>query len=368
MTIQQITTVLDNWAPPAYQESYDNCGLLTGQQCWHCTGVLCTLDATEAVVQEAIDRQCNLIVAHHPILFSGLKKLSGNSYVERAIIKAIKNDIAIYAIHTNLDHVAHGVNHMMAGIMGIKPESLAVLQPKTGLLCKLMAFVPQPNAPQVLQALYTAGAGQIGQYENCSFSTEGIGTFKPLPGSHPFIGTAGGQMEQVAETKIEVIFPQHLQTAITRALLQAHPYETPAFDIVVLQNTHPQVGSGMIGELSTTLSETEWLHRLKTQFGLQVIRHTALLNRPVRTVAFCGGSGAFLTRAAIAASADAYVTADIKYHDFFEADGRLLLVDIGHFESEKATIAGISKFLQAKFPTFAVLQTEVNTNPVHYFI
>ena len=368
MTIQQITTTLENWAPPAYQESYDNCGLLTGQHSWDCTGVLCTLDATEEVVQEAIDRKCNLIIAHHPILFSGLKKWSGNSYVERAIIKAIKNDIAIYAIHTNLDNVGHGVNYLMANMLGIKLESIAILQPKSTLQCKMIAFVPQDHVQQVLQAMHGAGAGQIGQYESCSFSTEGIATFKPMPGSQPFIGSSGGEMEQVNETKVEVVFPQYLQSAVTKALMQAHPYETPAFDIITLQNAHPHVGSGMIGELKTTFSETEWLHSVKAQFGLRAIRHTALRHRPVRTVAFCGGAGSFLTKAAIGAQADAFVTADIKYHEFFDADARLLLVDIGHFESEKATIAGISKFLQAKFPTFAVLQTEVNTNPVHYFL
>lgn len=368
MTIAQITQTLEQWAPLAFQEHYDNCGLLTGNRQWACTGVLCTLDATEQVIEEAISRGCNLIVAHHPIIFSGIKKWSNNSHVERAVIKAIKNDIAIYALHTNLDNIRQGVNQMMAEKMGLRSQSLAVLAPKNGLLSKLYTYVPTAQAPMVLQALYEAGAGHIGQYAECSFSTLGTGTFKPLPGSNPVIGTSGGRQEQVAETKIEVLLPTYLQQKIVHALLKAHPYETVAFECISLSNPLQEAGSGLIGELPATLSETDWLHRLKEQFGLSVIKHTPLLHRPIRTVALCGGAGAFLLPAAIAAGADAFVTSDLKYHEFFDADGHLLLADIGHYESEHATIAGISKFLQAKFPTFAVLQTEVNTNPVHYFL
>ncbi|HSR40250.1 MAG TPA: Nif3-like dinuclear metal center hexameric protein [Phnomibacter sp.] len=367
-TIQSVIMQLEAWAPISYQESYDNAGLITGDKGWPCSGVLCSLDATEEVVNEAIAKGCNLIVAHHPIVFTGLKKLSGNGYVQRAIIKAIKHDIAIYAIHTNLDNVADGVNRMIAERLGLKQESLAVLAPKTGLLCKLHTYVPLENANAVREALFAAGAGHIGRYVECSFSTGGLGSFRPLENTNPAIGTAGGPREQVAEEKVEVILPLHLQQKVLAALFKAHPYETVAYELVPLQNAHQEVGSGLIGELSETLSETAFLHLLKERFELQMVRHTPLRQRPVRTVALCGGAGSFLTKAAIASGADAYVTADVKYHEFFDADGQLLLADIGHFESEQYTIAGICKFLQDKFPTFAVLQTEVNTNPVCYFV
>jgi dinuclear metal center YbgI/SA1388 family protein len=367
-TIQSIITTLEAWAPTSYQESYDNAGLITGDKGWTCTGVICSLDATEEVVAEAIAKGCNLVVAHHPIVFAGLKKLSGNGYVQRAIIKAIKHDIAIYAIHTNLDNVADGVNRMIAERLGLKHESLAILAPKTGLLCKLHTYVPLENAEAVREALFEAGAGHIGRYVECSFSTGGVGTFRPLEDTRPAIGTAGGPREQVAEEKVEVILPLHLQQKVLSALFKAHPYETVAYELVALQNAHQEVGSGLIGELPETLSETAFLHQLKERFGLQVVRHTPFRQRPVRMVALCGGAGSFLTKAAIAAGADAYITADVKYHEFFDADGQLLLADIGHFESEQYTIAGICKFLQHKFPTFAVLQTEVNTNPVCYFV
>lgn len=367
-TIQSIIAELEAWAPPNYQESYDNAGLITGEKGWTCSGVICSLDATEDVVEEAIAKGCNLIVAHHPIVFSGLKKLSGNGYVQRAIIKAIKHDIAIYAIHTNLDNVIDGVNRMMADRLGLKKDSLAVLAPKAGLLCKLHTYVPLDQAHAVREALFAAGAGHIGRYVECSFGTAGIGTFRPLEDTQPAIGTAGGPREQVAEEKVEVILPIHLQQKVLAALFNAHPYETVAYELVALQNTHQEVGSGLVGELPEAIPETAFLHLLKERFGLQLVRHTPFRQRPVRTVALCGGAGSFLTRAAIAAGADAFVTADVKYHEFFDADGQLLLADIGHFESEQATIAGICKFLQDKFPTFAVLQTEVNTNPVRYFV
>ncbi|MCU0395535.1 MAG: Nif3-like dinuclear metal center hexameric protein [Chitinophagaceae bacterium] len=367
-SIKEILNALETWAPPAYQESYDNSGLITGQPNWECTGVLCSLDATEEVVLEARARRCNLVVAHHPIVFSSLKKLSGQGYVERAVVRAIKEDIAIYAIHTNLDNVQDGVNRLMALQLGLRPESLAVLAPKTGLLQKLYTYVPLEQAGPVREALYAAGAGHIGKYAECSFSTEGNGSFRPLEGSNPTIGSSGGARETVREEKVEVILPAHKSRAVLAALFAAHPYETVAYELVSLQNPMQETGSGMIGELPAALTETAFLAQLKERFGLTVIRHTPMLNRPVRTVALCGGAGSFLTRAAIAAGADAYVTADVKYHEFFDADGQLLLADIGHFESEQYTIDGISAYLRHKFPTFAVLQTEVHTNPVRYFV
>lgn len=368
MIIRDIIKELEKLAPPPYQESYDNSGLLTGDASATCTGVLCTLDCIETVVDEAIERECNLIVAHHPILFGAIKKITPRSYVERTIIKAIKNDIAIYAIHTNLDNMRAGVNAMMAKKLAVRENSISILAPKTGLIGKLYTYVPVNEAEKVRDALFESGAGSIGKYEECSFSSAGMGSFKPLEGSNPAIGEAGGGRELVPEQKVEVVFPYHILGQVVKALHLAHPYEVPAYEVLQLQNAHQDIGSGMLAELPHTMNEQEFLRHLQKAFNLTLVRHTPLLNRPVRTVALCGGAGSFLTKAAIAAGADAYITADIKYHEFFDADNQILLADIGHWESEQFTADLLANFLQDKFPTFAVLKTRELTNPVHYFV
>lgn len=364
MKISQIMQTLEQAAPPSLQEGYDNAGLLTGMPSWECTGVLCTLDATEAVIMEAVERGCNLVVAHHPILFGGLKKLNGKNYVEKAVIAAIKHDIAIYAIHTNLDNVLTGVNDRMADKLGL--EERRILLPKTGLLQKLYTFVPQAAAEQVRNALFEAGAGDIGRYSHCSFNTPGQGSFQAGPGTNPFVGKQG-ETHFEAESKIEVIFPAWKRGAILQALFKAHPYEEVAYDLVNLANDYQDVGSGLIGKLPEAMEETGFLHMLKTAFRLSVIRHTPLLGKKVQKVALCGGAGSFLTGKALSEGADIYISADIKYHEFFDANGQMVIADIGHWESEQYTTDLLIDILQAKFPTFAVLKSGTETNPVRYF-
>jgi dinuclear metal center YbgI/SA1388 family protein len=365
MKIADIIALLESIAPPSLQESYDNAGLLTGNAGWACTGALCTLDATEEIVNEAIQRGCNLVVAHHPIIFGGLKKITGRNYVEKTIITAIKNDIAIYAIHTNLDNVIAGVNGMMADKLGLVNRK--ILAPKEATLKKLFTFVPVKQVEEVRAALFEAGAGHIGNYNECSFGVEGTGTFKGGEGANPFVGQPG-ERHYEQELKIEVIFPGYLQSALIRALRTAHPYEEVAYDIVDVANTHPGIGSGLVGELPHAVAETSFLKQLKQAFGCSVVRHTPLLNKPVRKVALCGGAGSFLVSKALSAGADIYITGDMKYHEFFDANGRLIIADIGHFESEQFTIDLLAGILQEKFPTFAVLKTALKTNPVHYFV
>jgi dinuclear metal center YbgI/SA1388 family protein len=365
MRIADIMQELEKRAPLSLQEHYDNAGLLTGNPGWECTGILCTLDATEAVVMEAREKGCNLVVAHHPIIFGGLKKITGRTYVERTVITAIKNDIAIYAIHTNLDNVADGVNAAIADKIGLMNRR--ILAPKTGQLKKLFTFVPHAQADQVRDALFAAGAGHIGEYSEASFNVDGTGTFKGSDLTQPFVGNTGQRHEE-PETKIEVIFPAWLQSAIINALLKAHPYEEVAYDIVGLDNENQELGSGLIGELPEPMEEKGFLRMLTTAFELKMVRHTPFLGKNIQKVAICGGSGSFLTGKAIGSGADAYVTADIKYHEFFDADGRILLADIGHWESEQFTIDLLMEILQAKFPTFAVLKSGIKTNPVQYFL
>jgi dinuclear metal center YbgI/SA1388 family protein len=364
MQIHQIIQVLEQWAPIAYQEDYDNCGLLVGDRMQTCTGILISLDVTEAVIEEGITKKANLIVAHHPLIFRGIKQINSHRTIDRILIKAIKNDIAIYAIHTNLDNVSDGVNKAIAEKIGL--EHLRILLPKKDQLRKLFSFVPPPHKDAVLNALFQAGAGHIGNYGECSFSVSGTGSFFPAEGTQPFSGTIGSRSVE-AEDKIEVIFPSHLSASVIKALQESHPYEEVAYDIIHLDNDYQNIGAGMIGNLSHPFEETDFLSLLREKFGTPLIRHSPLLGKKIRKVAVCGGAGVFLTSKAIQEGADILVTADIKYHDFFEADGKLLLADIGHWESEQYTIDLISAFLSKKFPTFAVLKTEVQTNPVRYF-
>lgn len=364
MKIAEIIATLESLAPPSLQESYDNAGLITGSPDWTCSGILCSLDATEEVIIEARSRGCNLVVTHHPIVFGGLKKINGRNYVEQTIIRAIKEDIAIYAIHTNLDNVLNGVNGKIAEMLGL--EKQMILSEKEGTLKKLYTFIPLTHAEQVRTALFEAGGGQIGNYSECSFNVQGTGTFKAGEGADPFVGNLHERHSE-NEIRLELVFPSHLQGPIIKALKAAHPYEEVAFDIVALSNPHPGIGSGLLGELPEALSEQAFLQKIRSVFGTPVIRHTAFTGRPVKKVAICGGAGSFLIAKALAKGADAYLTGDLKYHEFFDANGRLLLADVGHYESEQYTIGLLAGVLAKKFPTFAVLKTEVETNPVRYF-
>ena len=355
---------LETFAPVYFQESYDNAGLIVGEAATECTGIITSLDATEAVIDEAISKNCNLVVAHHPIIFRGLKKLNGKNYVERTILKAIKNDIAIYAIHTNLDNVKKGVNKKIAEKIGL--QNLDMLLPKENILKKLITFAPLDKAEDLRKALFLAGAGHLGKYSECSFNSEGTGTFKPEEGADPYVGEIGSRHEE-KEIKIEVIFPAYLEQKIIRAMMKAHPYEEVAYDIISLGNYLSDVGSGMIGDLERPLDEKDFLLKIKTAFNLKVIRHTGLSGKKVKKVALCGGAGSFLIPVALSNEADVYLTSDVKYHEFFDAEG-MLLIDIGHYESEQFTIDLLYEILKEKFPNFAVRKTEVNTNPLNYFL
>jgi dinuclear metal center YbgI/SA1388 family protein len=364
MKIREIIDLLESYADPSLQESYDNAGLITGNAGEECTGVICSLDATEEVIMEAKKKNYNLVVSHHPIVFKGLKRINGSNYVERTIIAAIKNDIAVYAIHTNLDNVQNGVNGRIAAMMGLK--NISVLAPKEAVLKKLFTFVPVEKAEQVRAAIFNAGAGMIGNYSECSFNSEGTGTFKPGEESNPFIGEKGRRHNE-PELRIEAVFPAYLEKGIVSSMKKAHPYEEVAYDIISLTNNHPGIGSGMIGSLEPAVSAEEFLEMVRHVFKVPFVRHTKPTGRSIKTVAICGGAGSFLISKALRAGADAYVTADIKYHEFFDANDRIMVCDAGHYESEQFTIDLLQEVIARKFPTFAVLKTEVNTNPVRYF-
>lgn len=364
MIIKDITDYLEQIAPLKYQESYDNAGLIVGSPYDSVKKALISLDCTEEVVQEAIDKGCDLIISHHPIVFKGLKRFNNANYVERTVIKAIKNNIALYAIHTNLDNVLGGVSSKIGEKLAL--EQTAILSPKSGLLKKLVVFVPRSHVEAVRKALFESGAGAIGNYDECSYNTAGYGTFRPLEGSQPVIGQVGVQ-ERVEETKIEVIFPAHLERKIIVSMLSTHPYEEVAYDVFSIDNPLQTVGSGVIGNLAKPMDGAEFLAYLKDKLQLKVIRHTELLGKPVQRVAVCGGAGGFLLAEAKKSGADIFVTADYKYHEFFDAEKSIVIADIGHYESEQFTQELLLDIITKKFANFAVLITEIDTNPIKYY-
>ena len=364
MTIKEITNLLEQWAPLSQAEDFDNVGLLVGDSSQEVTNILVTHDALEHIVDEAVAKNCNLIVCFHPIIFSGLKRLNGNNYVERAVIKAIQNNVGIYAIHTALDNMPKGVSYGMAQALNLQDNEILI--PKKDSIYKLVTYVPHAFAKALKESLFAAGAGHIGDYDQCSFSTEGEGTFRPGENSSPFAGEKGKQ-HQEAETQLHFTFEKQHKSNILRALLETHPYEEVSYEITALENANQHIGMGMIGTLEKSLSESDFLSLIKKTFKTGGIRHSALLNKSIQKVAVLGGSGAFAIDAAITQGADAYVTADLKYHDYYKAENQILLADVGHYESERFTKTIIANYLTEKIRSFAVLLSEENTNPINYF-
>jgi len=362
ISISAVVQALERRVPPALQESYDNSGLLIGRPDAQISAVLCTLDLTEAVLEEAFARGCGLVVAHHPIIFKKLGRLTGAGQVERCVVRAIELGMGIYALHTNLDHIKQGVSRHMALKMGL--EKGRVLRPMSGVLRQLTTFVPVGHAEDVRAALFEAGAGWVGNYSHASFNLRGEGTFKPEEGAKPALGEMG-ILERVDEMRIELIYPYWIESVVLKALFKAHPYEEVAYNVLKLENKVSEYGAGWLAELPEPKDEAEVLHQIKTVFG-GMIRHTQLLGRAVQRIAFCGGSGSFLLPDAVSAGADLFLTADFKYHEFFEADQRIVIADLGHYETEQFVPQLIAEILSQEFTNFAVLISETPTNPVSY--
>ncbi len=363
MKINEITNYLESLAPIYLQEDYDNSGLITGNKHWKVNNVLVCLDCTEKVVDEAIAKSCNLIVTHHPIVFSGLKSIVGKNYVERTIIKAIKNDIAIYAIHTNLDNIKDGVNAVIAKKIGL--ENLKILRPKKNIIKMLSFYCPDSDAQRLKDLLWEAGAGNIGNYSHCSFSTIGLGTFMGNDYSKPSLGQRN-VLHTEKEEKIEMILPSYLQNKILNTLFSEHPYEEVAYEIHLLDNINQDIGSGMFGKLKTPIKSHDFLKHLKKVMQTDSIRYTDLNKEYIETVAVCGGSGSFLLDDAKKVMADIFITADFKYHEFFDAENDIIIADIGHYESEQFTKDLLCDILNEKFTKFATHLSSINTNPINY--
>ena len=363
MKISTLINQLEQLAPPSLQESYDNSTLLVGHKDTEVDSILFSLDVTEKVIDEAIEKECKLIVSHHPLIFGGMNSITGKNYVERCVIKAIKNDIALYAIHTNLDNVPNGVNCLLAKKIGLK--NCKILDAKKQLLSKLVFFCPVEQCDEVKKAVFEAGAGNIGKYDWCSFSTNGEGTFRAGEDTNAFVGEKG-EIHCEKEQRIEVVLPNYMEGNIINALIQSHPYEEVAYDIYSLKNTWKEVGSGMIGDLEAEMPLEDFLDKLKNSLPTDCVRHTAKVTAKVKRIAVCGGSGSFLLKKAIQKNADVLVTADFKYHQFFEAEDKIVVADVGHFESEQHTPELLQSYLKEKLPNFATYLSKINTNPINY--
>ena len=365
MRLKEIVSILSQKIPLQQAEEFDNVGLLCGNLEREIIGILVCHDALESVIDEAIQKDLNLVVCFHPIIFSGLKSLTGKNYVERAVLKAIENKIAIYAIHTAWDNDYYGVNDGICNALGLKNKK--ILMPKNNALEQMLIYVPSEYAEKVKEALFEAGAGNIGFYDECSFSVDGKGSFRPLDGSQPFSGEKGNR-EIADEVAISVIFESYKRNEILQAARQAHPYEEVAYQIYPLQNENQFSGLGMYGELEEEMEEPQFLQFLKLTFGLKVIRHSHLVGKKIKRVGVLGGSGASGIKKALSSKCDVYITGDVKYHDFFMAEDKMLICDIGHFESERFVVQQLFEILSENFPNFAILKTNENTNPVNYFL
>lgn len=363
MILNELITTLQKTAPLPLQESYDNSGLLIGSVNNKINKALICLDVTEAVVEEAIISKCDVIIAHHPLIFKGLKKITGNNSIERIVKSTIKNDISVYAIHTNLDNVLKGVNGILAKKLGL--INTHILQPGKGKMFKVVTFCPKNQSKSVQQAMFDNEAGKIGNYSNCSYLSDGTGTFMPLDGSHPHVGTKG-KLHHEPEIKIEAVVDEHNLNRTINALIKAHPYEVPAYDVFPLHNPNPEIGAGIIGELPESMEITSYLKKVKYTLNCDYIKHNKLITHNVKRVAICGGSGSFLIDAAARAKADVFITADIKYHDFFEHYGKMTLADAGHFETEHPVKELIYALLKENFPNFALQISKSDANPVSF--
>lgn len=363
MKLYEIIKTIEEAVPKSLQESYDNSGLQVGDTNRRINKILINLDCTEKLIDEAIEKKADLIVTHHPLLFSGIKRVSKNTEIERIIHKSIQHEIAIYAMHTNLDCHYEGVSRYIGKKLEL--ENIKTLEPKDDFLYKLAVFIPEKHVELVKSSIFEAGAGYIGNYDCCSFNTSGLGTFRALENAKPYVGKKN-ETHTEQEIKTEIIVPKHLLSKVVFNLLKAHPYEEPAYDIYPVANKYEKAGLGIIGNLKEPMKEIEFLKNLKNTLSLPLIKHTVIRNKPIKTVAFCGGSGSSLIYKAMQKGADIYITGDIKYHDFFNHNNKIILADIGHFESEIHTKDLMFDLLIKKFPTFAVEKSEINTNPINY--
>ena len=365
MTVRGIQEIMEAWAPLDIAWERDNPGLQAGDTGRRVRGILVALDVTEPVVKEAKGAGANLIVSHHPLLFRPLRSLTTRSGTERTLTALARGGIALYSAHTNLDFTRGGTSFALAEALGLATEGFLTSSFRTE--SKIVTFVPPSHADSVAAAMAGAGAGVIGAYDGCSFRTEGTGTFRGGKGTHPAVGKAGVP-EHAREIRLEMVAPRRAVHTVVDALKGAHPYEEVAFDVYPLDNTSGAYGMGALGTLPRAVPLADFLGRVRRALRTRSLRWSGDPRSRVRRVAVCGGSGSELLPQAIAAGADAFVTADVRYHTFQEAGTEITLVDAGHFETEFPVVAAVVDRLRgeirargARIPVRASSQA---TNPV----
>lgn len=363
MLVSDIIAAIEEYAPLSLQESYDNSGLQVGDRAQVVTAVLLCTDVTEEIIGEAVARGANLIISHHPLLFHGLKHLTGRNPIERIVRAAVKRDIAIYSSHTSMDNATGGVSFKMAEKIGL--GNVSVMLPQPGQLYKLVVFVPIKEAARVRDAMFAAGAGRLGDYDSCSYALEGKGSFRALAGAHPWVGSID-ELHHEDEMRLEVLVMRNCKDAVVQAMLRSHPYEEPAYDLIELDNPSKYTGSGVVGDTQQPIEAAEFLNSLKTAFGTAMVRYAGNIHQMISRVALCGGAGADFIGDAVAAHADIYVTGDVKYHEFTSYCDKILIADIGHYESEHFTKEIFYDIIQKKFPNFATYYAELEKNPINY--
>jgi dinuclear metal center YbgI/SA1388 family protein len=363
MKLKDLCSYLDSAVPLSFQEDYDNSGLQIGLPEKEISSAMITLDITEEVIDEAVSENCDVIISHHPLIFKGIKRISGRTFTERILYEAVKHNIAIYSSHTNLDVFSNGVSRKMAE--KLKLQNVKVLAPLKNRLLKLVTYIPESHLEKVREALFKAGAGVIGNYDKCGFTTQGTGSFRGNEKAEPFIGKKG-EIHFEKEIRFETVLFSHLKDEVIKALLTVHPYEEVAYDVFTLENINIEVGLGCVGELYEAMHEEDFLKFVSSVFDAKGVRFSKTTGKPVRKIAICGGSGASLLNNAINSGSDAFITADIKYHNYFDAENTILLVDTGHFESEKFSTEILYDLIIKKFPKFAVRFSESNRNPINY--
>ncbi len=365
-TVGDVIRIIESSYPLCYQEPYDNSGLQVGQMGEKVTGIMLSVETTEAVLEECVDKGCNFLLSHHPILFKPLKRVTMCTYQERCLAFAIKHNIAIYALHTSADNILQGINFFVANKVGMQIDGRRPLCPAKGGAYKLQVYVPKTHQKIVREALHQEGIGVSGKYSSCSFSSEGVGRFIPRKGASPFIGKEIGVMEQVSEVCVSMLVEQHLLSAALGTIKRVHPYEEPAYEIIPLLGQSVQVGSGLLGFLPAPVPANSFLNQLKETFNTSVVAHSEITQKMISSVAICGGSGGPFLEQAIAAGADAYVTGEAKYNDFLDAQGRINLVVLGHHTSEQVAIDLFEQLLHQITQEVSLYKSQRDINPVRF--
>ena len=367
ITVRDIATILEEWAPREIALERDTIGIQCGDPSAAVRGILVALDVTEDVVREARRRHASLIVTHHPLLFRPLSTVNTSGGTGRLLATLLEQQIAVIAAHTNIDFARGGTSFALAEALGLQDPVFLVQTSR--LNAKIVTFVPASYADRVAKAMSDAGAGTIGNYTQCSFRLEGTGTFLGTSVSSPAVGTRG-VFERVPETRLEMQVLRRDVPAVVHALKRTHPYEEVAYDVYPLENVHPDFGMGVIGTPGRPTTLAAFLGKIRRTLGSRGLRYCGTPATTLRSVAVCGGSGAELLQQAIAGGADAFVTADVKYHAYQEASGRIALVDAGHYETELPVVAAIAARLHrecAKHRTsISVRTTTTRTSPIAY--